>query len=292
MEPPPSPSSISRVSSPLSLVLIGLAAGIVGSFFGLGGGVVFVPLFTLFLRRPIHQSTVTSLAAMQVIALVSILTYEFQAHLHGQELVRWSMVWLLAPAAVLGSSLLGIPLGRRLRGQSLRRIFGLALLLVASRMLGWFGAGSPPSESAPWPLWVAGPCGVLMGMASGLLGVGGGFLAVPMLALGFQLDQHNAHATSLVIVLAASVAGTLRAQQGDDPERKPDWNVALHVAPGAIAGAIAGSMLAAAVPPGSLRSAFAVVLSVFALQMLGLGQAIAAGARLIRSRLRGGRVSD
>lgn len=264
-------------------MLIGLAAGMVGSFFGLGGGIVFVPLFTLLLHRPIHQSTVTSLAAMQIIALVSIITYEVQAHLGGTGAAQWDMVWLFAPAAVLGSSLIGVPLARRLRGTSLRRVFALLLLAAAVRMVGWADV-SEAAASKPWPLWVTGPCGIVVGAASGLLGVGGGFLAVPLLVLGFQLEQHCAHATSLVVVLASAVAGTLRAQQGNDTERKPDWRLALHVAPGAAVGAIGGSMLAAALEATFLRAAFALVLAVFALQMLGVGELVSRTATLIRGR--------
>ncbi|MBD3177429.1 MAG: TSUP family transporter [Armatimonadia bacterium] len=265
------------------LVLIGLAAGLVGSFFGLGGGVVFVPLITFLLRRPIHQATVTSLATMQFLALFGIASYEVQAHIHGEEIVRWDLVWLFAPAAVLGSSLVGIPLGRRLKGRTLRYVFAILLFFVAAKMVGWVEIGDPaPGEE--WPVWATGPCGALVGTASGLLGVGGGFLSVPMLVLGFQVQQHHAHATSLVVVLASAVAGTLRAQHGADPEKKPDWPLALRIAPGAIIGAVCGPVLATALAGDALRMAFAGLLVIVALRMLGVGQWISGAIEARRER--------
>lgn len=98
-------------------------------------------------------------------------------------------------------------------------------------------------------------CGV--GVMSGLLGVGGGILLVPLLALLFRFDQHRAQGTSLVaLVLPTGFLAFLNYNHSGDV----DWRVGLLLMPGVFLGGIAGGRLAQALSPRLMRSIFAVLL--------------------------------
>lgn len=106
--------------------------------------------------------------------------------------------------------------------------------------------------------------GVGAGVLAGLLGVGGGVLLVPFLVLALGMTQHEAEATSLLVILptaiAASIALRLRGI-GDLP-------VALCLGAIGAAGAAAGALLALALPGGVLRVLFAVLLALVGVRLI------------------------
>jgi uncharacterized membrane protein YfcA len=106
--------------------------------------------------------------------------------------------------------------------------------------------------------------GAAAGVLAGLLGVGGGILLVPFLVLALGMTQHEAEATSLLVILptaiAASIALRLRGV-GDLP-------VALGVGAVGAVGAAAGALLALALPGSVLRVAFAVLLALVGVRMI------------------------
>jgi hypothetical protein len=96
--------------------------------------------------------------------------------------------------------------------------------------------------------------GVVVGVASGLLGVGGGTLVVPFLTLTVGLSQHSAEATSLVVILPTAVAGSLALRR----RRIGDLGLALRLGVVGAFGGILGALLALALPGSTLRLVFAV----------------------------------
>jgi hypothetical protein len=244
---------------------VGFAGGLVGGFFGLGGGIVLVPLIVYLLRRPMHIATVTSLAVQQFLATAAVLISLQAGRLLPSELVHLGLAATIAPAAVVGSFAIGVPLGRRIPALALRRLFAVFVLVAAARMV--FISGQATALHDPWPRWIAAPAGLLVGAVSGLLGVGGGIVAVPMLAMGFGLTQHEAQATSLAIILPTVIAGTVRAQLGT-PAQRPDWRLVLSLAPGAVLGGALGPVAASTLSARGLTWAFAGVMCVTAVQML------------------------
>jgi uncharacterized membrane protein YfcA len=109
--------------------------------------------------------------------------------------------------------------------------------------------------------------GVVAGVASGLLGVGGGTLMVPFLTLAAGLSQHAAEATSLLVILPTAAVGTitLRRRGVGDP-----WLALRFGVVGAI-GAIGGALLALALPAATLRVVFAVFVAVVGLKLVNDG---------------------
>jgi uncharacterized membrane protein YfcA len=106
--------------------------------------------------------------------------------------------------------------------------------------------------------------GVLAGVASGLLGVGGGTLMVPFLTLAAGLSQHAAEATSLLVILPTAIAGTLalRRRGVGDPAIAIRFGIVGSV------GAVLGALLALALPAATLRIVFAVFVGVVGLKLI------------------------
>lgn len=106
--------------------------------------------------------------------------------------------------------------------------------------------------------------GVLVGGASGLLGVGGGTLMVPFLTLAVGMSQHIAEATSLLVVLpTAIVASVFLRRRGVG-----DLGVALRIGLLGAAGGVAGALLALALPGSTLRIVFGVFLAIVSVRLV------------------------
>ena len=105
--------------------------------------------------------------------------------------------------------------------------------------------------------------GVVVGVASGLLGVGGGTLVVPFLTLAVGLSQHAAEATSLLVILPTAVAGSLALRR----RGVGDLGLALRFGVFGALGGILGALLALALPGSTLRLVFAVFIGLVGLRL-------------------------
>ncbi len=108
----------------MRLVLIGLVAGVFSALFGVGGGIIIVPLLLVLCRWDARNATATSLAAIGVTAVSGVITYAF----HGDVSVKYAaLVGLPAAAGALG----GTTLQQRLRTRTIELLFAAFLLGVA-----------------------------------------------------------------------------------------------------------------------------------------------------------------
>lgn len=112
----------------MRLVLIGVVAGLFSSLFGVGGGIVIVPLLLLAARCPPHVATATSLAAIGITALTGSIRYGVEGQLH----VGYAVL-VGVPAAV--GAVLGATLAQRLAARPLTLGFALLLASIAVWML-------------------------------------------------------------------------------------------------------------------------------------------------------------
>lgn len=112
----------------MRLVLIGLVSGIMSALFGVGGGIVVVPLLILLQRLGPHLATATSLAAIVITALAGTITYA----LHGE--VDFGYAALVGIPAALGATA-GTTLQRRIQARPLTYLFALFLVGVAVSLL-------------------------------------------------------------------------------------------------------------------------------------------------------------
>jgi uncharacterized protein len=105
--------------------------------------------------------------------------------------------------------------------------------------------------------------GVAVGVASGLLGVGGGTLVVPFLTLAVGFSQHSAEATSLLVILPTAIAGSLALRR----RGVGDLGLALRFGVVGAVGSVLGALLALELPASALRLVFAVFVGLVGLRL-------------------------
>lgn len=236
---------------------LGVVAGVLSGLFGVGGGIVLVPGLML-LGFDQHRAHATSLAAIILTATAGLLTFAQEGALEwiaGASLIIGAQVGAVAGAAAM----------RRAEGDTLRRAFAVLLLLVAGRMLlAPEGAAGPTPEVAVVTALALAGIGVVVGVLSALLGVGGGVVLVPVLALLFGFAQQVAAGTSLLVIAPTALTGALQHHRGGFT----DWRTALVVGAGGVAGAPLGALAALSLPADMLQQIFAVLLIVLGLRML------------------------
>ena len=232
----------------MRLVVIGLVAGFFSALFGVGGGLVIVPMLLLVAHWDERPAMATSLAAIGVTALAGTILYA----LHGK--VEPSYAALVGLPATVGV-VAGAALQQRIRRRGLSLLFSLLVLGVAIELL-----FSPPRLSESFALAVV--LGFAAGILAGLFGVGGGVLFVPtLLALG--LSQLHAEATSLMAILPTAAVGTWRQSRYGNVR----WCPACVLGLSSIAGAEGGILVATSLPEDVLRRLFAVFMLYVAAQL-------------------------
>ncbi|MFN8588528.1 MAG: sulfite exporter TauE/SafE family protein [Candidatus Eisenbacteria bacterium] len=232
--------------------LTGFVAGLAGGLFGVGGGIVLVPLLTGFFALTQHQAHGTSLAAIGATAIAGLVVYGT----HGQ--VDWASAALMGLASIAFARL-GARGAARVSRSGLTRAFAVFLAIVAARMLWKAPTGTGEAlVTGVWRVPAVLAVGAAVGLLSGFLGVGGGILAVPALALLFGEPQRTAQGTSLAVILVTAPFGAL--------EHHRHGNVVARVVPwlalGAGLGAPLASALAQVLPQAALARGFAAFLLV------------------------------
>ena len=188
-------------------IVLAAAGGVAGALCGLlgvAGGVVIVPVLT---SRRIGMDRAsasgTTIAAVLPISVVATVTY---AGLHNVDDQAASVIVVGAAAGVIIGSLLAA----RMRARALRALLNVVLLATAARLLFALPGGSIRQIAVAVPAAVAlCALGAFAGLASGMLGSGGGTLLVPALVLGFRLVQQVAQGTALLALIPIWVIGAL-----------------------------------------------------------------------------------
>jgi uncharacterized membrane protein YfcA len=224
------------------LVAIGTAAGIFSGLFGVGGGTIIVPLLVLWLGYGERLATGTSMAAIIVIALYAVL---LQAVEYGN--VDPGKAAIVGIPGVLGA-VAGTALQQRLPERAISFFFAALLLAVAIELL-----VGPISDDGDRVVAAAVALGFGGGVVGGLLGVGGGILFVPALALFLEESQVEAEATSLLAIVPVALVATWR-QAGYGNVRLREGLLIGLCSP---LGVAIGVVVANAVSDDALQAAFA-----------------------------------
>lgn len=234
-------------------VLIGVSLGLLGG----GGSILAVPLLVYVADLPAKEAIATSLLVVGATSAVGVLPHA-RAHR-----VRWRTGLVFGLAGMAGAYA-GGRLAEFVPASVLLTAFALMMLATAATMI----RGRRPAEGGPTPHELPVPRvildGVVVGLVTGLVGAGGGFLVVPALALLGGLPMPVAVGTSLVVIAMKSFAGLA----GYLSSVRIDWGLAAAVTAAAIVGSLLGGRLAGRVPADVLRKAFGwfvVVMGVFVL---------------------------
>ncbi|KHK98043.1 permease [Microbacterium mangrovi] len=236
---------------------IGLLAGLMSGLFGVGGGTLIVPMLVLLLAFDQRLASGTSLAAVVPTAIVGIVTYAT----HDQ--VGWIPALILAVGAVAGAQV-GAWLLHRLSLGFLRWLFIVFLIAVMINL--FFDI---PSRTAVVEVtWLTGiglaVAGVVTGILSGLLGVGGGIIIVPVLIMLFGMSDLVAKGTSLVMIVPTSISGTIANLR----RQNTDLVVAAYIGVAACFTTPLGAWIARSVTPLVGNLLFAAFIAVIVTQLI------------------------
>lgn len=248
------------------LLVIGAITGLASGLLGVGGGFVMVPALVYLLKTPQREANGTSLAVIIPVAIVGATI------LGGGHQIDVEVGIILAIGAV-GGAVAGARLTQRLSDAVLRRTFGVLALVVGVLIIGdallhaigvspHAGSGSRPSGLSLWAMALI--IGIVAGVLSGLLGIGGGAVMVPAMTLLIGLSQHVAQGTSLLVIIPTAVSGSIaHYRMGNIRVPTAAW-----LSVGGVLGAVAGAVLALASSDELLRALFGTYLAFTGLRML------------------------
>lgn len=225
-------------------VVIGLSLGVLGG----GGSILTVPILVYVAGFEAKEAIAASLFVVGVTSAVSVFS-----HARGGR-VMWRTGLIFGAAGMAGAFVGGL-LGGHIPGQILLIVFAVMMVATSIAMLRGRkknddGGTAPVKHELPLGRVLLD--GAVVGLITGLVGAGGGFLVVPALALLGGLPMSVAVGTSLVVIAMKSFAGLA----GYLTTVQLDWGITLGVTAAAIAGTLAGSKLAGRIPEAALRKAF------------------------------------
>jgi uncharacterized membrane protein YfcA len=225
-------------------LLIGFVAGVLSGLFGVGGGIVMTPGIQVLMGAAPIVALATPLPAILPTALTGAFTY----HRSGQVDTR-ATTWMVGPGvvgAVAGAALTDV-------------VDTHVLLIITAALLGWQAIGvlrgtgdrareNDPAFAPPAPSKFL-MIGLVAGFVSGLLGIGGGLIMVPLMVGWLGMPLKRALGTSLltiaVLVIPGTVVHTLLGHI--------DWAIFLVVTLGAVPGARVGALFALGTREHTLR---------------------------------------
>jgi uncharacterized membrane protein YfcA len=256
------------------IAIYAIGVGTISSMVGIGGGIFNTPLLMIVFLLSEQFAPATALVAALFLAVASSIAYWRQ---DPRPIIP--KVGLFLAITTVPGSLIGVILRTMIQSPyALRLIFGLALMPVAIRML--FAVrrekGDIASELARYNmsdltdkrLAISLFGGFIGGVSAGLLGIGGGAVVVPVLAVLMGLPMHAAVATSMFTMMFTASAGTaMNYVQG---YINPYYAIALGV--GMLVGAQFGSKFATKVDSVQLKRIFGVILVFPLVRMMRLGQ--------------------
>lgn len=249
------------------LVVLGLIGGVFSGTFGAGGGIILVPLLVSFAGLDQRRASATSLLAILPGSLTGAVTYLA----HGQVDLR--AAGIIAVGAIAGS-LLGAWLLKRLPLAALTWGFVVLLVLVAARLFFVEPVRGEPLDLSVGVVIAYLALGLVMGVTSGLFGIGGAVVAVPALIAGLGVSDLIAKGTTLVVIIVTSITGTVANRRSS----LVDVRTALIVGGVAAVAAVGGAFVGLALPPRLSTVLFGALLIVTAVQL---------SVRTLRRRRRG-----
>ncbi len=247
---------------------VGLSLGLLGS----GGAILTAPILVYLVGHDEKSAIAESLAIVGAIAVAGVIRAAMQKR------VDFRSAALLAVPGIVGTYA-GAHAAKFIPGAVQLVLLSVLMLTAATLMLRSRPALPaslpeslhPPAAPARGPLWVIALQGIALGLATGLVGVGGGFLIVPVLVLLRKLPMPIAIGTSLAIIAVNSTTGFLKylSMLGDQTGPSGvalhiDWNIiGVFIALG-VAGSLIGNALASRIRQNTLKRIFAVFLVVMA----------------------------
>ena len=223
-------------------VVVGISLGMLGG----GGSILTVPLLVYVAGLDAKVAIASSLFVVGVTSLAGMVSHARQGR------VKWRTGLIFGLAGMVGAYSAGL-VGGHLPGNVLLIAFAIMMVATSLAMLrGRRKAPAHASADSELPVKRIVLDGLVVGVATGLVGAGGGFLVVPALVLLGGLPMSVAVGTSLLVIAMKSFAGLA----GYLSSVQLPWGLVLGVTAAAIVGSVIGGRLAGKVPETQLRKAF------------------------------------
>ena len=253
-------------------LLLGMVSGVLAGLFGIGGGMVIVPVLVFMftaLDLPVELVMIMAIATSLATIILTAASSVFAHHRLGS--VVWEKVFRLAPGIVFGA-VIGAVVANLLRTDLLRIIFIGFLLYVGTQMALEI---KPKAGTASYSRWVDFFVASIIGLLSSLVGIGGGTLTVPYL-MHCQYPMRNAVAVASACGLPIAVASTLSYMVlGMYAANLPVWSFGYVYLPaffgvslGGVVTAPLGAKLAHKLPARQLKRYFSLLIFILAAKLM------------------------
>lgn len=230
----------------LVTIVFGAAIGLVLGMLGGGGSILTVPVLVYLLQMNTQVAVTASLIIVGLNAVMGSVLHWRAGNVKLKEALLFGVYGTV-------SSYAGARVSTLLNSTLLLALFSLLMLVIAFLMLRPKVGVATTTTRRPWWLVLLGGLGV--GLLTGFLGVGGGFLIVPALVLLLGMDMPTAVGSSLVVIALNSAAGIAGHLNG---HLVLHWTEILVFTAIGFAGLLAGSRLARILPVARLQQSFAV----------------------------------
>lgn len=233
-------------------LLIGLTLGLLGS----GGSAMTVPILVYFVGHSAKQSIAESMAIVGLISIAAAIPYA------SSRLIDWRSVFFFGIPGMLGT-LIGASLGG-LAAEALQLVVFGTVLLTTAYVMFHQGISSPGTQEAPEtvtqksPVWKMVFEGIVVGILTGFVGVGGGFLIVPALAILGKLPLRKAIGTSLIIIVINATVGFAKYEHYLlSHQTSVNWQTIMIFTSIGVLGSVAGHRLNTRLNQRLLKNVFA-----------------------------------
>jgi hypothetical protein len=252
------------------LLIVGVLAGVLSGMFGIGGGIVIVPVLVALFGYGFQEAVATSLAALLMpVAIFAVIAY------YRAGKMQLPISALIAVGLIFGG-LAGAELAQRMDVTVVERLYGIFLLYASWRFVeprkwlaeyraGVVSTAQTQTEMPDIAWYFILLLGLGAGVISGMFGVGGGIVIVPALVALLHFDQKLAVGTSLGALLLPVGAGAVYSyyQAG-----MLDLQAAVFVALGLVGGAFIGAKIALGLPEKTVKRLYGIFLLFVALRFL------------------------
>lgn len=260
----------------LILLATGIGVGFFAGLLGIGGAFFMTPVQVavyMAMGLPTDMAVKIAFGTSLLVVLPTAISGVWRHARKGA--VYWKAAIIMGCCSLVGS-FIGAGITAHLPGGALKIAFGVIALLASVRMV--VGA-LPSAEEAPrnnvW-LWIA--CAFPIGIITGILGIGGGVMVVPVLVMALRFSMHQTVATSLGMMIFTSIGGSIGyIVNGLGVSGLPPWSIGYVNLPAwalltvsSIAMAQVGAIVAQRMSARWLRYTFAILLFYVGLRMIGV----------------------
>ena len=258
------------------LIIIGLVAGAVGGMLGVGGSVVMIPAMTEFIGPNQHLYQAAAMIVNFFVVVPAMIQHRRANAIEASTVKRLLPLALLA--VVVGVILSELPFFAGPGEAYLRGIFGLFLLAISLYDVYRLIRGKRPDTADETPIdhtstisvGKAAIVALPTGLVAGLLGVGGGIMAVPLQRRFLGLPIRTAIANSATLIIATSFVGAMAknsAYMAEHNHSTESLVLAAILIPTAIVGSLFGSRMTHRLPLPVVKGAFMILLAIAAVRL-------------------------